>query len=737
MLTQRLFTGLAALVITATASAMPAHPAPARVAQPDGDSITVKLVGDEFFHYTTTADGYTVLQDRNGWFTYATKQNGRLVSTGVVARDTRRRTPSDISLLASLGRQLTDQESIHTGKARRASRDARIVSSRRAPEDWAGFRGLVILIQFTDKKFQRSDAQEFYTDMLNTRGYTGYSTSGRWGSTQFVQCTGSMRDYFYENSMGQFDPEFDVVGPINVNYSCKQAGNEYDSVFEEALNAVDDQVNFADYDSDGDGYLDMVYFIVAGYSANYSGNSQDYLWPHMSYMWGEIDGVQLGRYACSTEIYGWESYGSTDLLGIGTMCHEFSHVMGILDLYDTDYGGSGGESNHPDEWDIMAGGGHFNYGRTPVGYSLYDRYAMGFAQPQVITEAGDYTLNYIGTSNEGFLLRTPQDKEFFLIENRQRTRWDVNLPGHGMIVARVDSTNTDVWWNNTINANPAHQYYELLRAGNGTGSSSSDPFPGTNNVKNITNYTEPNLLTWAGSPNDFFIENITENNGVIKFSIKADNETQTIVEDFETIDAPTPAGAKGVMGRFWKWDFAKSVVSAPGQGKCNGNHSLAMIKPSAITTAHNVEADIKMMTYTVFNTTSAAVKYTVSLSYDDGATFNVVDEFLADAKNVSTHTLSISLKEPARIRLSQVTGSASTKCYIDDITFKYLGDIGEPPAEVLIGDVNGDGEVSIADVTTLVDLLAANSENERSDVNGDGETSIADVTMLVTILLEQ
>ena len=236
MTTKRLLAATAALAITAAAGAMPAHPSPARVAQPGGDSITVKLVGDEFYHYTTTADGYTVLRDRNGWFTYATKQNGRLVSSGVIARDAQHRTARDAQLLSAQGKHLTDRESILTGKARRANRDTRIIGSRRAPEDWAGFRGLVILVQYTDKKFQRSDAQQFYTDMLNTRGYSGYNIAGRWGSTQFVQCTGSMRDYFYENSMGQFDPEFDVVGPVDVNYSCKQGGNESDLIFEAALN---------------------------------------------------------------------------------------------------------------------------------------------------------------------------------------------------------------------------------------------------------------------------------------------------------------------------------------------------------------------------------------------------------------------------------------------------------------------------------------------------------------------
>ena len=93
--------------------------------------------------------------------------------------------------------------------------------------------------------------------------------------------------------------------------------------------------------------------------------------------------------------------------------------------------------------------------------------------------------------------------------------------------------------------------------------------------------------------------------------------------------------------------------------------------------------------------------------------------------------------QPARLRIAQISGSANSKCYLDDITLKYLGDIGAPPEPQLIGDVNGDGEISVADVTTLVDLLLTNSENERSDVNGDGETGIADLTTLINILLNQ
>lgn len=126
----------------------------------------------------------------------------------------------------------------------------------------------------------------------------------------------------------------------------------------------------------------------------------------------------------------------------------------------------------------MAGGADYNHGRSPVGYSYYERYALGWAQGNTITESGSYTLNPVNTSREGYILRTPVENEFFVFENRQKTGWDTYLPGHGMLVTRVDSTNINVWANNTINCNPAHNYFELLRAGNSkTGDSPSDPFP--------------------------------------------------------------------------------------------------------------------------------------------------------------------------------------------------------------------------------------------------------------------
>ena len=126
----------------------------------------------------------------------------------------------------------------------------------------------------------------------------------------------------------------------------------------------------------------------------------------------------------------------------------------------------------------MAGGGDYNYGRSPVGYTFYERYALGWATAQTLTKPGEYTLEAVNTGRKGYILRTSVSNEFFTIENRQKTSWDSYLPGHGMIVTRVDSTNVSIWTSNQVNCNPEHNYFEMLRAGNTTsGDLASDPFP--------------------------------------------------------------------------------------------------------------------------------------------------------------------------------------------------------------------------------------------------------------------
>ena len=158
--------------------------------------------------------------------------------------------------------------------------------------------------------------------------------------------TGSVRDYFRAQSYGQFAPEFDVVGPLtaanDMAYYGRHSGNNNDShvpelVWEACLQA-DPLVNFADYDWNGDGEADLVYMVYAGYSEA-QGAAPETIWPQKWYLTMyqslQLDGVTIDGYACSSELRG---TSGSELDGIGTACHEFSHCLGLPDTYDMIHG---------------------------------------------------------------------------------------------------------------------------------------------------------------------------------------------------------------------------------------------------------------------------------------------------------------------------------------------------------------------------------------------------------------
>lgn len=506
--------------------AVPAHKGAVKITQPDGTTVTIRLHGDEYLNFNTTADGYSIVKNNQGYYVYAELRNGQLQPTTRVAHDVAERSAEELTYLSGVKKyqapEMTQFAKDEKAKELNRRSTARQKAMNRAARyDYSNFRGLIILVEFSDRSFSRSDYASIVNDFANSENYTGFSSS--------YPFTGSVRDYFKDNSGGLFEPQFDVVGPVKVNrsqYYSKGTQNASQVVYD-AVTAADSKVNFKDYDRDNDGMVDMVYFIFAGYGSNYSGNDSRFIWPHagivynpQNYGWVRKDGVALYRYACSTELYGLTSMPEKIIEGIGTICHEFSHVLGLPDFYDTDYEENGGESHHPGEWDIMAAGSYNNYSRTPVGYTLFERYAIGFATPEVIDALGQYTLQNV-SNNVGYRINTPRSKEYFLLENRQKDKWNQYGPGHGMLVFRVDSTNSDVWNSNQVNVNPSHNYFELLRAGGGkSGDSDSDPFPGTKKVRKLNNETSPaNLKTWAGKNTPWGLENIKETNGVITFDV--------------------------------------------------------------------------------------------------------------------------------------------------------------------------------------------------------------------------
>jgi M6 family metalloprotease-like protein len=725
-------------LLCVVARAIPADPTPMAVAQPDGTTLTVVLHGDEFFHFSTTVDGYTVVKNAAGYYTYARLNGDRLEASDRIARDPLQRSAADHAALKSIPKHLTSPRMSQSGTQMLGRRNAamRRVGAE-GTMDYENFRGLIILINYSNKQFSMTNASDFYDDMVNTHDYTGYTLNNR-----RVNMTGSVRDYYYDNSAHQFDPHFDVVGPVNVPYSCTypQSTSNADAIFHAALDSVDKIIDFSDYDVDEDGYVDMVFFLVAGFSANYSGNNQNYLWPHMFYLYNERmrDGVRFGLYACSTEIAVWEGYYS-DVNGIGTFCHEFGHVLGLPDLYDTDYSGSGGESRNPGNWSIMAGGSGSNFGRNPVGYSLYERYALGFTQPVLLDSAGIYNLQALDECNQGYRLNTPNENEYFLIENRQAGKWDRFLPGSGMMIARVDSTNESVWWSNEVNCDPKHMYYELLRA-NYTGQDSEyDPFPGAAGVTSISNFTTPNLLTWNKNLNDYAIFDISDQNGLVSFSLRPDTSILSIVEDFENMPVTTNLSAKGVKGVFSKWDFSKSAVTEVADSTwCNGHRAVAMKKPSMISTTAPLNIIPYSVKYTVYNPTTTTANFRLSYSLDKGETWISLEEGVLSvpSKSSASTTVSLPTDAPIMLRINQTSGNSNVACYLDDIKLYYTETW---PVVTFKGDVNSDGEVNIADVNELLGIIANETGDgnlELADVNEDGEINIADVNALVDMILQ-
>jgi M6 family metalloprotease-like protein len=514
--------------------AVPAHPGAVKLQQPDGSYVTLRLVGDEWCHFNTTLDGYSVVKNNRGYYVYAEKMDGQLQPTEYVAHDVADRSAVELVYLAGVKKYQAPEMSAQVAEMK--ARVEAIGAQRRAQgqraTNYSKFKGLIVLVQYNDREFSRPDYKDIITDMVNKENYTGFDNKKR---------SGSVRDYFSDNSDGKFQPHFDVVGPYTVDFSqydCKyvKADSKILDILLAAIDSADVDVNFKDYDGDGDGKVDLIFFIMAGVGANYSGNNEDLWWPHRSVVynpktmtWLRKDGVILYDYASSTELAGHISQPSTIMIdGIGTICHEFSHVLGLPDFYDANYE-EDGQSITLGSWSVMGAGNYLNDGITPVGYSLYERYSVGFTdEPEKIEGEGTYTLMPLHISKTGMRIDSPVNNEFFLLENRQNSlfKWDAYLPGSGMLVYRVDKTNNIAWQKNEVNTNAEHNYYELVRAcgcekmkANIT-DTGYDPFPGLGNVTTLHNGTEPaNLRTWSGKASRWGLFNIRVENGVVKFDV--------------------------------------------------------------------------------------------------------------------------------------------------------------------------------------------------------------------------
>ena len=486
--------------------AVPARRNGVVLTQPDGSQITVYQHGDEHFHWQTNEKGEWVKMAEDGYY----RVTKALSSEQIAAK--------------------------------------RMASPRRAQSAYPlniAPRGLVILVEFQDIKFTTSKAE--MDSMIMGSNYTReYSYTYR-KEEYNIHSKGSARQYFYDSSNGQYNPHFDVVGPVTISHEMSYYGKNNSAgqdskpeyMIEEACKLADTEydVDFSQYDNDEDGFVDFVFVIYAGFGEA-DGAASNTIWPHSWNLFTaagrkcQPDGKIVDLYACGNEL----DFHSKMHTGIGTFCHEFSHVLGLPDLYVTNNAG------HVtlNEWDIMDYGPYNNDGNTPPAFSAYERFFMGWLTPRLLTEPEEVQLEELNSSNTALMItdndssnligNDPDPSTFYMIENRQQSGWDEYLPGHGMMLTKIKYSYKN-WSENIVNNSSNRMGVDLIEASGKTSKygEATDLFPA--GAKAYTQIA------------DHEIRNIKEKNGVIYFRYRMEEIIEE--EEEEEEEEGTEGGDEG------------------------------------------------------------------------------------------------------------------------------------------------------------------------------------------------
>lgn len=543
---KKLFLSALLILGTTVVNAVPAMKSWKKMILSDGTAVEVTHVGDEYTHYYITRDGRTL----------APRADGKLAPVSAVQiadmAFQRQAAMANARQRLSFARQ---------AKAAPASKGRNTLCRLPSIDDKTIFRGSkkapVILAYFSDKKFSKSDEQivKFYDNVLNKEGFNEYGAAG------------SVHDYFKDMSRGVFDLTFDIIGPVKVSKSATYYGGPSvimggtDHIGEFITEAVKNadaayNIDWSKYDWDGDGEVEQVFVLYAGYGQA-TGGPTGTIWPNA---WTldeatanndgnggfSLDGVFINQYACSNELY--QSSGSTPM-GLGVFCHEFSHCMGLPDMYDTNY------SNTPTmgDWDLLASGsynGPNGIGWCPAGWTSYERAYAGWLDIEEL-KAGDIITGMKDLEDyEGKAYAIYNDNhrdEFYLLENHKNRGWDAYTPEGGLLVIHVDYDKA-LFDNNIVNSKgtftPAQGY-------DGTYTNDHPRMAPFSKIRSVTNetyyYTYPmeaprgvlDSLTNVSKPAATLYNALADGSTLMGkpiYNIKKDAETGDISFSFMTKD---------------------------------------------------------------------------------------------------------------------------------------------------------------------------------------------------------
>jgi M6 family metalloprotease-like protein len=529
--------------------ASPARPVAVKLMQPDGQIVEVFLRGDEKIRWMESPDGYTLLRNAVDAIVYAMLDpDGNLIPSDILYAEPALRSSSTASQIANIPKNLRfSSEQINQKMTLWNEKNQKMTQNtpaRRSPFSGSALRAakqekakaICVLMQFRDDDKKMTRSTDDFNLLMNQ---PGYSKGGEHGS---------VRDFYFENSYGQLDMDVTVVGPYTsekmMDYYGRNDSQGWDSdpwaLAEEAARAAFGTagVNPADFDNDGDGYIDAMHVIYAGYGEE-GGGAANTIWAHEAWFSRDLifndhntgATVRLSNYSCSPELNG---NSGTNITHIGVICHEFGHIFGSPDYYDIDGDASGGEFKGTGRWDLMSTGswnGPNQNGSCPAHINMYQKIQNGWVEPIWLdTDQTQKQYSNIPNSAQNAIVyvlpSSDSDVEFYIIENRQKIGFDYYVPGHGLLIYHANLNDRDYYWNE-VNMGYPQKMYPVCASSNvaipnssvasyGEINTAGCPFPGTSGKTDFTNLSTPQLTGISGIGGGLI--NITDLDGLVSFS---------------------------------------------------------------------------------------------------------------------------------------------------------------------------------------------------------------------------
>lgn len=429
-----------------TAGAVKMKPGINIIKQADGTTITVRAYGDEDLSYFLASDGTLLYQEGTNFYIAGVKADGTLYSTGVLAHEPSMRTIKEISAIKAQNAKAFYNSMETQAKTNKVRREPMTPDNSLLPS-LGKHKIPVILVEFSDVEFSVENPKATFDKYLNGKELFNKETDPEMG-----QNYASVAKYFKDMSFGKFEPEFEVYGPVNLGKPLATYGAGYSSqenmglLLTDACTAVDDEVDFTQYDSNDDGNIDLIYIIYAGFSQSIAGNSTDCIHPKSGYLSlaKSFDGMDVKRYGVNNELNGTpaDQANGPIINGIGLFCHEFSHCMGLPDLYPKS--GSIAEAcinQNMDYWSLMDAGEYTANGYRPTAYTAWERERLGWMEIGTLTGPSNVELKSLDEGGAAFRIYNDKDEtghEYYIVENVQNNGWNKNLFGNGLMVTHVD-----------------------------------------------------------------------------------------------------------------------------------------------------------------------------------------------------------------------------------------------------------------------------------------------------------